>query len=46
VATLDRLDLTVRETARIVRELHEHVGVRTLADFVNLDTRTTGNPCR
>jgi DNA invertase Pin-like site-specific DNA recombinase len=39
VATLDRLGLTVRETTRLVRELHEHgVGVRTLADVVDLDT--------
>jgi DNA invertase Pin-like site-specific DNA recombinase len=39
LATLDRLGLTVRETTRPARELHEHgVGVRTLADVVELDT--------
>jgi DNA invertase Pin-like site-specific DNA recombinase len=39
VARLDRLGLTVRETTRLVRELHDHgVGVRTLADVVDLDT--------
>src|SRR4051794_4269378 len=39
VATLDRLGLTVRETARLVRELHDHgIGVRTLADVVDIDT--------
>ena len=38
VATLDRLGLTVRET-RLVRELHEHgIGMRTLADVVDIDT--------
>jgi DNA invertase Pin-like site-specific DNA recombinase len=39
VATLNRLGLTVRETTRLVRELHEHgIGVRTLADVVDIDT--------
>jgi DNA invertase Pin-like site-specific DNA recombinase len=39
VATLDRLGLTVREMIRLVRELDERgVGVRTLADVVDLDT--------
>jgi DNA invertase Pin-like site-specific DNA recombinase len=39
VAMLDRLGLTIRETSRLVRELHEHgVGVRTLADVLDLGT--------
>src|SRR4051812_6481075 len=38
VATLDRLGLTIRETSRLVRELHEPgAGVRTLADVLDLD---------
>lgn len=39
VATLDRLGLTVREMAALVRELHEHgIGVRALDEGCDVDT--------
>ena len=45
VETLDRLGLTVREMALLVRQLHEHdVGARTLADIVDVDTTSPLSP--